>query len=76
MTRNNKVDAESSVKLLGISTDNQLSFNQQISYSCKSVSNQLNALERLKNFLGFKLNFSYQILFIVRLFGLSCQLNQ
>ena len=49
-TGNNKVDIESSGKLLGINIDTQLSFNLPV----KSASNQLNALEKLKTFLGFK----------------------
>ena len=75
MIGNNKVDIESSVKLLGISIENQLSFNQHISNVWKSASNQLNDLGRLETFLGFELNFSYQILFAVPLFGSSCQLD-
>ena len=46
------------MKLLGMSIDNQLSFNQDISNVCKSASNQLwesqYALGRLKTFLRFK----------------------
>ena len=75
MIGNNKVDLESSVKLLGIIIENQLSFNQYISNIWESAYNQLNDLGRLETFLGFKLNFSYQILFAVRLLGSSCQLN-
>ena len=37
-----------------ISIDNQLSFNQHVSHICKSASNQLNVLRRLKTFLRFK----------------------
>ena len=43
-----------SVKLLGITLDNKLNFEKHISSICKSASCQLNALFRLKHFLGFK----------------------
>ena len=48
------VEVASSVKLLGIHIDNQLSLNQHISNVCKSASKQLNALVRLKCILGFE----------------------
>ena len=54
MIGNNKVDIGFSVKLLGNSIDDQLGLNQQISNICKFASNQLNALGRLKTFLGLK----------------------
>ena len=44
----------SSVKLLGIQIDNQLNFNLHISNICRTAANQMNALTRLKRFLGFK----------------------
>ena len=44
----------SSVKLLGIQIDNQLNFNLHISNICRTAANQMNALTRLKQFLGFK----------------------
>ena len=43
-----------SVKLLGIQIDNQLNFNEHINNICKSAANQLNALIRLRYFLGFE----------------------
>ena len=49
---NDVVDVASSVKLLGIYIDDQLNFNLYISNTCKSASKQLNALVRLKCFLG------------------------
>ena len=42
------------VELLGIQIDDKLSFNLHISNICMSAANQLNALIRLKRFLGFK----------------------
>ena len=51
---NDVVEVASSVKLLGIHIDDQLSFNLHISNICKSASKQLNALVRLKSFLGFE----------------------
>ena len=41
-------------KLLGIEIDDKLNFNHHINNICKSASNQLNALTRLKHLLGFK----------------------
>ena len=50
---NDVVEVASSVKLLGIDIDDQLSFNLYISKICKSASKQLNALVRLKRLLDF-----------------------
>ena len=52
----NDVDIKpnNSVKLLGITLDKKLNFEKHISSICKSGSRQLNALFRLKKFLGFK----------------------
>ena len=58
-TRNidgNQVNSEKSVKLLGISVDNKLSFEEHVSSLCKKASNQLNAISRLHRYLGFKEN--------------------
>ena len=44
----------SSVELLGIQIDDKLNFNLHVSNICRSAANQLNALIRLKRFLGFK----------------------
>ena len=49
-----EIKAVSKVKLLGIETDDKLNFNHHINNICKSASNQLNALIRLKHLLGFK----------------------
>ena len=40
-------------KLLGFTIDGRLIFNEYISNICDSAVNQLNALVRLKTFLGF-----------------------
>ena len=42
------------VKLLGIESDDKLNFNRHSNNICKSASNQLNALIRLKHLLGFE----------------------
>ena len=44
----------SSGKLLEVHTDDKLNFNEHINTICKSAGNQLNALIRLKSFLGLK----------------------
>ena len=41
------------MKLLGVHIDDKLNFNEHIKI-CKSVGNQLNALIRVKSFLGLK----------------------
>ena len=53
LIENDIVEVTSSVKLLGMQIDNQLSFNLHISNICKSTK-QLNALVRFKCFLGFE----------------------
>ena len=49
---NEDIQIVPSVKLLGITIDNRLNFNEHVSSICKSAANQLNALVRLKTFLG------------------------
>ena len=45
---------QSSVKLLGIETDNKLNFEKNISNICKKASNQLNEICRLETFMDHK----------------------
>ena len=49
-----EIKAVSKVKLLGIELDDKLIFNQYTNSICKSASDQLNALIRLKCFLRFE----------------------
>ena len=49
-----KIKSTSSVKLLGVHIDDKLNFNHHINKLCQSAGNQLNALTRLKSFLGLK----------------------
>ena len=51
---NQYIKVVSSVELLGIQIDDKLEFNLHISNICRSAANQLNALFRLKRFLGYK----------------------
>ena len=51
---NEKIKSTSSVKLVGVHNDDKLNFNHHINKLCKSAGNQLNALTRLKSFLGLK----------------------
>ena len=51
---NEKIKSTSSVKLLGVHIDDKLNFNHHINKLCESAGNQLNALTRLKSFLGLK----------------------
>ena len=50
----NKIKTKESVKLLGISIDNQLKFDTHVSNLCKQASMQLNAISRLKQYMGRK----------------------
>lgn len=47
------IKPHNSVKTLGITLGNPLNFESHMSSICKSASCQLNALFRLKNFVGF-----------------------
>ena len=49
-----EIKAVAKVKLLGIEIDVKRNFNHHINNICKSASNQLNTLIRLKHLLGFK----------------------
>ena len=49
-----KIESENSLTLLGITTDNQLSFDDHISKLCNKASMQLNAILRLKKYMGHK----------------------
>ena len=51
---NQNIKVVSSVELLGIQVDDKLNFKLHINNICRSAANQLNALIRLKRFLGFK----------------------
>ena len=51
---NQNIKVVSSADFLGIQINNKLNFNVHISNICRSAANQLNALIRLKRFLGFK----------------------
>ena len=48
----NAVKVRSSVKLLGVQRDAELNFNLHMASICRSAANPLNALIRLKKFLG------------------------
>ena len=50
---NQQIKVVPSVKLLGLQLDDKLNFNLHISNICKSATNQLNALIRLKKFMNF-----------------------
>ena len=47
------IKSENSVKLLGIEIDSKLNFEKHISDLCNRSAGQLNALSRLKTYLGF-----------------------
>ena len=51
---NKAVKVKSPVKLLGVQIEAELNFNLHIANICRSAANQLNALIRLRKFLGFE----------------------
>ena len=51
---NENTKAISPVESLGVQIDDKLNFNLYISNICRSAANQLNALIRVNQFLGFK----------------------
>ena len=50
--KENLIESETQVDLLGLKIDNRLSFKSHISAICKKAAKQLNALKRLGNFLN------------------------
>ena len=48
---NNVIDCSSTVKLLGVTIDNKLNFNEHISKICKKVSTKLHALARVSKYM-------------------------
>ena len=48
---NNLIQANTSVKLLGVTIDNKLNFDEHISKICKTVSTKLHALARVAKFM-------------------------
>ena len=52
-SENKKITSEHSVKLLGIEIYNQLSFDNHVSTLCKKATSQLNAIGRLREYIGF-----------------------
>ena len=51
---NNMIETTNYVELLGIKRYNELKFNDHISELCSKASMQLNAISRLKNYIGQK----------------------
>ena len=49
---NDVIECSKSVKLLGVTIDNKLDFNEHISKLCKKVSTKLHALARVSNFMS------------------------
>ena len=50
---NKKIISEYSVKLLSIEIDNQVNFDNHVSTLCKKAGSQLNAIGRLRKYIGF-----------------------
>ena len=46
------IEASDKVKLLGVTIDNKLDFNEHVSNICKKVSTKLHALARISNFMN------------------------
>ena len=50
---NKKITSEHSVKLLGLDIDDQLNFDNRVSTLCKKADFLLNAVDRLRKYIGF-----------------------
>ena len=50
---NKKITSENSAKLLGIEIDNQLNVDNHVSTLCNKAGSQLNAIGKLKKYIGF-----------------------
>ena len=48
-----KLTSEHAVELLGIEIDNQLNFDNNVLTMCKEAAYQLNAIGRLRKYIGF-----------------------
>ena len=48
------INSEETVQLFGVTLDYRLDFDLHISNICKKAATQLNSLQRLKSFIGFK----------------------
>ena len=46
------IECSSSVKLLGVTIDNKLNFDEHVSELCKKVSQKIHALARISNFMS------------------------
>ena len=53
LIENKKITSQHSVRLLAIEIDNQLGFENHVSTLCKKAGTQLNAIGRLKKYVGF-----------------------
>ena len=74
--KNNLIQSESKVELLGLTIDNRLSFHSHISSVCKKAAKQLNTLKRLGSFLNFTQrhlhnHLSWQTSTIIQPYGIS-----
>ena len=52
--RQSTIKSEETVKLFGVTLDNELNFDTHISNLCKKAAAQLNVLKRLRSFIGFE----------------------
>ena len=47
-----RIECETSVKLIGVTLDNKLNFNDHVSNICKNANQKLHALARISNFMS------------------------
>ncbi len=74
LTKNNRIEHESQVKLLGVIIDDKLKFNKYIDVLCKNANRQINVLYRFRNVFNIEereVMHNNFILIIVKLFGIS-----
>ena len=68
---NDKIWESNTVKLLGITIDNQLKFNEHVLNICKKASRKLSALSRMSSFL----NFDKKIIILRLFFSLNSSID-
>ena len=71
MVNNHKITNSETVKMLGITIDNELKFNEHVSKLCKKASQKLHALSRISHFMNLKKRRMIMNAFIQSQFGYS-----
>ena len=70
------IKTEQKVKLLDITIDNKLKFDEHVSGICRKASSQLNALSRLNNFLSVEAKTIFNYCPLIRHYSSSKSINK